>query len=171
MIKKCRAKHDENGKFLKNGQLAKRALNRLIRDCSWGNLKSKIESVAAKFGSICLDVNPKFTSQQCSHCGHIAKENRNKERFLCLNCGFFSDSDVQASVNIGIKGLKTLGISPSKLLIVHQKVTPNPEVTGSRNGEISISLEVEPGNPQQLSLFEWRNGEAILHSESPTSTK
>ncbi|MDJ0728409.1 MAG: hypothetical protein QNJ33_00280 [Crocosphaera sp.] len=25
----------------------------------------------------------------------------------------------------------------------------------------TASLEVEPGNPQQLSLFEWVNGEAI----------
>lgn len=176
MIKKCRAKQDEkardpapsygareraSGKFLKNGQSAKRALNRLIRDCSWGNLKSKIQSVAEKFGSICLDVDPKFTSQKCSHCGHIQKENRNKERFLCLNCGFLADADLQASTNIGIKGLETLGISQSKLLMVHQEVTPKPELTGSRNRETSISLEVEPGNPQQLSLFEWRDGEAI----------
>lgn len=88
MIRKCRAKQDEkasdpapshgapgsaSSKFLKNGQSAKRALNRLIRDCSWGNLTEKIESVAAKFGSICLKVNPKFTSQKCSHCGHIQK--------------------------------------------------------------------------------------------------
>merc|ERR1712054_190116 len=155
MIKKCRAKQDENGKFLKNGQSAKRALNRLIRDCSWGNLIEKIESVAAKFGSICLKVNPKFTSQKCSHCGHIQKENRNKERFLCLNCGFLADADVQASVNIGTKGLETLGISQSRLLMVNQKVTPKPELTGSSHRETSVSLEIEPGNPQQLSLFEW----------------
>ncbi len=50
IIKKCRAKQDENGKFLKNGQSAKRTLNRLIRDCSWGNLLLKVQSVAAKFG-------------------------------------------------------------------------------------------------------------------------
>ncbi len=175
MIKKCRAKQDENGKFLKNGQSAKRALNRLIRDCSWGNLKLKIESVAAKFGKICKEVNPKFTSQQCSHCGHIQKENRNKERFLCLNCGFLADADQQASVNIGIKGLEILGISHSKLLGVPQKVTPKPELTGSRNGEISVSLEVEPGNPIPpaplrkggLRGDEWRDGKAIFHSESP----
>ena len=66
-----------------------------------------------------------------------------------------------------VKGLETLGVSPSKLLGVPQKVTPKPEMTGSRNREKSVSLEVEPGNPQQLNLFEWRNGEAILHSESP----
>ncbi len=162
MIKKCRAKPDKNGKFLKNGQSAKRALNRLIRDCSWGNLKSKIQSVAEKFGSICLDVDPKFTSQKCSHCGHIEKKNRHKERFLCLNCGFFSDADIQASINIGMKGLQTLGISLSKLLRVTEEVTAKPEPTGSTKcREKSVSLETEPSNPQQLNLFEWVNGEAI----------
>ncbi len=162
MIKKCRAKQDENGKFLKNGQAAKRALNRLIRDCSWGNLQEKIESVAEKFGLIYLEVNPKFTSQKCSHCGHIQKENRKKERFLCLNCGFFADADNQASFNIGMKGLENLGISPSKLLRVTEKVTVKPELTGSAKcRDKSVSLETEPSNPRQLSLFEWVNGEAI----------
>ncbi|CCQ67688.1 Transposase, IS605 OrfB [Crocosphaera watsonii WH 0402] len=34
-------------------------------------------------------------------------------------------------------------------------------MTGSFNREKSALLEAEPGNPQQLSLFEWVNGEAI----------
>ncbi len=80
---------------------------------------------------ICVDVNPKWTSQKCSHCGHTQKENRNKERFLCLNCGFLADADIQASTNIGFIGLETLGISPSKLLRVTEKVTAKPESTGS----------------------------------------
>jgi putative transposase len=156
MIRKCRAKQDENGKFLKNGQSAKRALNRLIRDCSWGNLKLKIKSVAEKFGLICKDVNPKWTSQKCSHCGHIQKENRNKEHFLCLNCGFFSDADIQASINIGLKGLQALGISPSKLLRVTQKVTAKSESTGSTNGrERSVSLEIEPSKPTHPLTPSW----------------
>lgn len=163
MMQKCRAKQDENGKFLKNGQSAKRALNRLLRDCSWGNLISKIESVAEKFGSIVLKVNPQFTSQTCSNCGHCDKENRKKERFLCLNCGFLADADVQASLNIGNKGLKILGISPNKLLGVTQKVTGKPEATGSSNREKSVSLETEPTNPQQLTLFEWMDDRVIYH--------
>lgn len=36
MSKRCKPKQDENGKYLKNNQSAKKALNRLIRDCSWG---------------------------------------------------------------------------------------------------------------------------------------
>lgn len=164
MIKRCKAKQDENGKYLKNGQSAKRALNRLIRDCSWGELIFKIKSVAEKFGLVVLEVDPKFTSQTCSHCGHRDSESRDKEKFVCTQCGFIADADNQASINIGRKGLKILGISPSKLLVVHQKVTSIPEKTGTirNNREKSVSLEIEPTNPVQLELFQWRNGQAIV---------
>lgn len=56
--------------ILRNSKSAKRALNRLIPDFSWGELKLKIYSVAEKFGCIVLEINPKFTSQTCSHCGN-----------------------------------------------------------------------------------------------------
>jgi putative transposase len=49
MSKRCQPKQDENCKYLKNNQSAKKALNRLIRDCSWGELTVKIQSVAQKF--------------------------------------------------------------------------------------------------------------------------
>jgi len=132
-------------------------------------LVHKIESVAEKFGSVVLKVNPKFTSQTCSNCGHCEKENRNKERFLCLNCGFLADADVQASINIGNTGLKILGINPAKLLRVTQKVTGTSEPSDavSNNREKSRALAVEPTNPRQLNLFEWVNGKVIYHSESP----
>lgn len=48
MIRKCKPKQEKNGHFAKNGQSAKKALNRLIRDCSWGELKDKIRQVAEK---------------------------------------------------------------------------------------------------------------------------
>jgi len=115
MSKRCAPKQDETAKYIRNNQSAKRALNRLIRDCSWGNLKLKIQSVAEKFGCIVLDVNPKYTSQTCSNCGHVDSASRNKEKFVCTNCGFIADADNQAAINIGKKGLEILGLSLSKL--------------------------------------------------------
>ncbi|MGK7886799.1 MAG: zinc ribbon domain-containing protein [Crocosphaera sp.] len=54
---------------------------------------------------ICIDVNPKWTSQKCSHCGHIQKENRSLERFLCLNCGFLADAECDSfSLNLETGG-------------------------------------------------------------------
>jgi putative transposase len=167
MGKRCKPKQDENGKYLKNNQSAKRALNRLIRDCSWGELTLKIQSVAEKFGCIVLKVNPKFTSQTCSNCGHVDSASRNKEKFVSTNCGFIADADNQASINIGKKGIETLNLSMSKLLREPQKVTAKSELSDSRNRETSMTLVVEPSNPLQLNLFEWSNGQVIGCSESP----
>ncbi|WP_439638026.1 zinc ribbon domain-containing protein [Spirulina sp.] len=135
---------------------------------SWGRLKLKIQSVAEKFGCIVLAVNPNYTSQTCSNCSHVDSASRNPEKFVWTHCGFIVDADHQASVNIGMKGLELLGISPSKLLVDNQKVTAKSELTDLRNQDKSMALVVEPSNPLQLSLFEWINGQVTGCSESPT---
>lgn len=45
-------------------------------------------------------VSPMYTSMRCNACGHTDKGNRNKEIFLCLNCGHTNNADVNASKNI-----------------------------------------------------------------------
>ena len=167
MIKRCQPKKDENGNYVKNGQRlrlpqrkapaltvgqsAKRALNRLIRDCAWGELKLKIKSVAEKFDCIVVEVNPKHTSQQCSVCGHIDKQNRKGEKFACVECGHIADADNQAAINIAKRGIEQLNLSlfKVKLLGVTQEVTANSETTGDTGNseETSVSLETEPSNP------------------------
>lgn len=65
-------------------------------------------------------------------------------------------------MNIGIKGLEILGISPSKLLVEHQKVTAKSELTdSSKKRDISEAKASDPSNPVQLELFEWSNGQVI----------
>ncbi|MTF38326.1 RNA-guided endonuclease InsQ/TnpB family protein [Cyanobacterium aponinum] len=161
MIRKCKPKQDEKGHYLKNGQSAKKALNRLIRDCSWGELKDKIRYCAEKFGRIFLEVNPKYSSQTCSHCGFKDKKNRHKESFLCLNCGTPADADTNASITLAKRGVEKLGISLDTLLGVTQEVTGTSESTDASNRDISETLVSEPTNPLQLSLFEWMNGRVI----------
>lgn len=87
--------------------------------------------------------------QKCSNCGHIEAANRDKEKFVCVSCGFIADADNQAAINIGKKGLEILGISPTKLMGVPQKVTSKSESTDlTRNSqEKSMTLVVEPRNP------------------------
>jgi IS605 OrfB family transposase len=47
-----------------------------------------------------VKINPKYTSQMCYKCGHIDKNNRNKEQFCCLKCGHKDHADVNAAKNI-----------------------------------------------------------------------
>lgn len=99
MKSRCKPKR-EKGRFMANGQSAKRGLNRSISDASWGELFSKIAWLAMKSGKPVLSINPKFTSQECSDCHHTSKANRDGEKFICENCGYIDHADTQASRTI-----------------------------------------------------------------------
>ena len=45
-------------------------------------------------------VNPAYTSQRCSACGHTERGNRSGEKFLCLKCGYGGNADINAAKNI-----------------------------------------------------------------------
>ncbi|MEV0287659.1 transposase [Kribbella sp. NPDC050820] len=46
-------------------------------------------------------VNPAYTSQTCSACGHCAPESRESQAvFRCVACGHRAHADVNAAVNI-----------------------------------------------------------------------
>ena len=52
-----------------------------------------------------IKVNPAYTSQECSKCGHTCKENRlNQADFKCTSCNFTFNSDENASLNILKRG-------------------------------------------------------------------
>ncbi|MDJ0658251.1 MAG: transposase [Crocosphaera sp.] len=187
MIKRCKPKYDEKtsdpalivgarehasrGRFLKNGQSAKRALNRLIADASWYSLTQKIEYMAAKSGKIVLRVNPRHTSQECSVCHHIDPENREGEKFFCTNCGHVDDANFQASINIKNKAINHYGLNivkkvrrdlpkPKQLTLFE---TPTSELTENKRRKhyALLSKRDVPGNLKeyafQLSLFNQEN--------------
>ncbi|NES44034.1 MULTISPECIES: transposase [unclassified Moorena] len=124
MKSRCKPKPNENGGYDYNGQSAKRGLNRVISDAAWGELVKKVEVVAAKSGIPVIKVNPRNTSQQCPRCHHVSADNRNGEKFVCTECEYHDDADVNGAVNIKNKGLKKLGIDPAQLPSVRGKVTP-----------------------------------------------
>ena len=99
MKSRCKTKKVK-GRFMPNGQAAKRGLNRSISDSSWGGLFEKIEWLAAKAGKPVVSVNPAYTSQECSACGHKSKLNRDGEKFICEECGHADHADTQASRTI-----------------------------------------------------------------------
>lgn len=50
-------------------------------------------------------VDPRNTSRTCHACGHCAKENRKSQSvFQCLSCGLCVNADVNAAINIGVRG-------------------------------------------------------------------
>ncbi len=124
MKSRCKPKPNESGGYDRNGQSAKKGLNRVISDAAWGELVKKVEVVAAKSGILVVKVNPRHTSQQCPRCHHISADNRKGEKFVCAECGYHDDADVNGAVNIRTRGLKKLGIDSTQLPSVRGEVTP-----------------------------------------------
>ena len=76
----------------------KAGLNREIMRSGWGLLVRRLEEKAP--GRV-ERVNPAFTSQRCSACGHIAAESRKIQAlFICVACGLTLNADVNAAKNI-----------------------------------------------------------------------
>ncbi|MEV0811487.1 transposase [Micromonospora sp. NPDC050200] len=74
---------------------------------SWAfhQLGQYIAYKAARAGVALVHVDPAYTSQGCSTCGHIAKANRpNQSIFRCTSCGFAEHADVNAARNIAARG-------------------------------------------------------------------
>lgn len=76
----------------------KSGLNREILASGWGRLVRRLEDKAP--GRV-ERVNPAYTSQQCSACGHVAAESReNQALFVCVTCKYACNADVNAARNI-----------------------------------------------------------------------
>lgn len=164
MKSRCKPKR-VSGRFMPNGQSAKRGLNRSISDASWGDLTQKIEWVAAKSGKPVLAVNPKYTSQECSSCGHVSKDNRDGEKFICQGCGHIDHADTQASrtilkraklkfVSTDAKSLR--GDSAKVTLVRNYDAASNGERHQGKNGTFKATVPEKPISVKvrQLSIFD-----------------
>jgi len=57
-------------------------------------------------------VDPAYTSQTCSACGHVSKKNRpDQATFRCTSCGFAEHADVNAARNIAARGAADWAVS------------------------------------------------------------
>jgi len=80
---------------------AKSGLNRSILQQSWGKFFELLDYKLKRNGGELIKVDPRFTSQKCSSCGHISNENRQSQaKFECIKCGTQKNADHNASINI-----------------------------------------------------------------------
>jgi len=108
MTRKPKPKPDpgQPGAFLPNNRRQKAGLNRGILTSCWGLLAARTGQKAAASGAALIQVDPRFTSQQCRVCDHIAAGNRESQaRFLCQSCGHEDHADRNAARNILARGL------------------------------------------------------------------
>jgi putative transposase len=76
----------------------KAGLNREMSRSGWGLLVRRLEDKAP--GRV-QKISPAYTSQRCSACGHVDPKSRESQAdFRCTACGFASNADVNAAINI-----------------------------------------------------------------------
>ncbi len=101
---------DQAGTYLPNGARAKAGLNRAILASCWVYLATRTEQKAAASGAAAAYVNPRYTSQECRVCGHIAPANRESQAvFRCVSCGHEDHADANAAKNVLARGLALTG--------------------------------------------------------------
>ncbi|QFY07278.1 IS200/IS605 family element transposase accessory protein TnpB [Nonomuraea phyllanthi] len=76
-----------------------------LHSWAFAQLGQFIAYKATRAGVAVVYIDPRYTSQGCSTCGHIDKKNRpDQETFCCTSCGFAEHADVNAARNIASRG-------------------------------------------------------------------
>ncbi len=88
---------------------AKSGLNKAILRQGWSAFITQLKYKVENTGSYLLPVPAHNTSNKCSKCGFISKENRKTQaKFVCTQCNHFENADLNAARNILAAGLAVL---------------------------------------------------------------
>jgi putative transposase len=91
-----------------------------IADASWNQFRQFLTYKAAEAGRKLGVVNPAYTSQICSQCGHLEPKKLTDREHKCSQCGYKAHRDFNAAQNILALGLDGLGITPRSLRLYRQ---------------------------------------------------
>jgi putative transposase len=75
-----------------------------VADVSWSTFTSILSYKAEEAGRKVIFVNPAYTSQDCSACGHRQKIDQSVRWYDCPKCGLSLHRDHNAAINIERKG-------------------------------------------------------------------
>lgn len=74
-----------------------RRMNRLIGRTYRAFVKAKLARLEEQYGIQIIAVNPAYTSQECSRCHYVSKDNRKTQKdFVCRHCHYSCNADVNA---------------------------------------------------------------------------
>jgi putative transposase len=128
--------------LVKNHHLAKS-----IHDAGWSQFTQWLDYYGKVWDKAVVSVPPQYTTQDCSHCGHRVVKTLSTRTHSCPKCGFESDRDQNAALNILKKGLSILGME-------WQNSTFGQKGTASKEGTLgercTAALE---GQPDEVSAL------------------
>lgn len=94
-----------------NRMVHNHCLSKSILDASWGQFDSYLAYKAASAGRRYIAVNPAYTTQDCSGCGHRQIVALSERIYHCPCCNLTIDRDHNASLNILALGLQSLALA------------------------------------------------------------
>ena len=101
-----------------NQMVHNRCLSKSISDAAWSQFAQYLSYKAENADRTLVKINPAYTSQTCSQCGHREAKKLSDRVHHCSCCGFVCDRDHNASLNILRLGTQSLGLAleaPSNL--------------------------------------------------------
>ena len=97
MSKSSKGTSEKHGKNVK----AKSGLNKSILDQGWFEFRRQLEYKQSWRGGFVVAIPPQYTSQRCSCCGYVSRNNRQTQaKFECVECGHSENADINAARNI-----------------------------------------------------------------------
>jgi putative transposase len=96
--------------MVKNHHLAKS-----ISDAGWSQFILILTSKAESAGRVVIKVNPAYTSQDCSQCGHRVRKTLATREHRCDKCGYVAHRDHNSAIAVrgraGLSGMVSDGKS------------------------------------------------------------
>jgi putative transposase len=89
-------------------------LAKSIADAAWTDLTDKLTYKAEYAGRVLVRVNPAYTSQDCSSCGHRQLMPLDKRVYDCPSCGLSLDRNTNAAKNLRRLGLESRRDNPQE---------------------------------------------------------
>ena len=118
----------EDLKNIRKQKIHNKKFNKWLSSWAFYQFEQFLTYKAEALGKRIVHIDPRYTSQKCSCCGSIKKENRNKSKFKCGECGYHNHSDINAAINIKQNYLLSVTVMSTEQVAVNQ---PNVSITNS----------------------------------------
>lgn len=129
-------------------------MNRLLSIFGKRIVREKLKSLQELYGIEVVEVNAAYSSQECSSCGYVDKQNRKSTpEFECQACGRRANAQVNAAQNLlRRRSVGEIKVRTPKKQVLKMLVERHLERT---KGCHSAPLEVLKGNPYYRDFLDW----------------
>ena len=137
MSKSSKGTSEKHGKNVK----AKSGLNKAILDQGWFEFRRQLEYKQSWRGGFVVAIPPQYTSQRCSCCGYVSRNNRQTQaKFECVECGHSENADINAARNILAAGHAVLACGETVQSDRSMKQEPTEGIALSQREPVGIPV-------------------------------